>query len=231
MSLTTGEISGWHYATPEPIRVGCHDGVITQIEPTDPLPPRDTWLAPALFDVQVNGYAGVDFQQDNLTLEDLLSASRQLRAAGCARFLLTLITDDWANLTARLRCLRAVSAQSIDLQRAIAGWHVEGPFLSSEPGFHGAHNPDLMSDPTPEHILELCSICGTDPLLLTISPERPGALRAIALASSKGIKINLGHTNASAEVLRQAVNAGATGFTHLGNGCPRELDRHYNILL
>src|SRR5205823_8128399 len=71
---------------------------------------------------------------------------------------------------------------------------------------------------------------GDDLLLLTLSPERPSALNAIALAVSLGIKISLGHTNASAEVLRQAVAAGATGFTHLANGCPRELDRHDNIL-
>jgi N-acetylglucosamine-6-phosphate deacetylase len=87
-----------------------------------------------------------------------------------------------------------------------------------------------MCDPTPEHILELRSITGSDPLLLTLSPERPRAVEAIALAASHGIRINLGHTNASAEILRQAVSAGATGFTHLGNGCPRELDRHDNIL-
>src|SRR5262249_52232917 len=79
-------------------------------------------------------------------------------------------------------------------------------------------------------ILELREITGNDPLLLTLSPERAGALEAIALAKSRGIRISLGHTNASAEVLRQAVKAGATLFTHLGNGCPRELDRHDNIL-
>jgi len=121
-------------------------------------------------------------------------------------------------------------AQSAELQSAIAGWHIEGPFLSGEPGFHGAHNPDLMFNPTAAHIRELREITGNDPLLLTIAPERAGALEAIALAVSLGIKVSLGHTNASAEILRRAVEAGATGFTHLGNGCPRELDRHDDIL-
>jgi len=87
-----------------------------------------------------------------------------------------------------------------------------------------------MIDPRPKHILELRSICGKDPLLLTLSPERPGALKSIKLAVSRGIKVSLGHTNASVEILRAAIEAGATGFTHLGNGCPRELDRHDNIL-
>src|SRR6202008_524727 len=91
-------------------------------------------------------------------------------------------------------------------------------------------NPALMRDPAPEHILELRTITGDDPLLLTLAPERAGALPASELAVSRGIKVSLGHSNASAEILEQAVDAGATGFTHLGNGCPRDLDRHDNIL-
>lgn len=225
-----GEICGWHYARRRPIRLVCKDGLIVRIEKTRSRPPRPVWLAPTLFDVQVNGYGGVDFQQDNLSAQELLSAARRLRAAGCARFLVTLITDHWPRLTARLRHLHSVRSRSPELQTAIVGWHVEGPFLSTEPGFHGAHNPALMVDPTPGHIRELRSICGHDPLLLTLSPERPGAVKAIKLAVSLGIKISLGHTNASAETLSAAVAAGATGFTHLGNGCPRELDRHDNIL-
>ena len=67
-------------------------------------------------------------------------------------------------------------------------------------------------------------------MLLTIAPERQGALEAISLAVSLGIKVSLGHTNASADILRRAVQAGATGFTHLGNACPRDLDRHDNII-
>jgi len=224
-----GEISGWHYATREPVCLRWRDGVITEIATPAALPQRELWIAPPLFDVQVNGYCGVDFQQDNLTVEDLLVAARNLRADGCAGFLLTQITDDWPALTGRLRRLRGLRSQSTELQRAIIGWHIEGPFLSTEPGFHGAHDPTKMVNPMPEHILELRSITGDDPLLLTISPERPGAVQAIKLAASRGARVSLGHTNASVEVLQDAVLVGATGFTHLGNGCPRELDRHDNI--
>jgi len=226
----SSEISAWHYGLREPVQVCWSEGVITQIQPSHPKPSTNVWIAPPLFDLQVNGYGGIDFQQDNLSLDDLLSATRQLRAAGCSHFLLTLITDAWPKLTARLRHVRKLRAQSAELQTAISGWHIEGPFLSSEPGFHGAHDPALMLDPTPEHILELRAVTENDPLLLTLSPERSGALEAIRLAVSRGMKVSLGHTNASVEILKQAVEAGATGFTHLGNGCPRELDRHDNIL-
>jgi N-acetylglucosamine-6-phosphate deacetylase len=161
----------------------------------------------------------------------LLRAARGLRADGCAHFLLTLITDDWRALTARLRRIVALRAQSPELQSAIAGWHIEGPFLSPEPGFHGAHDPTLMLDPKAEHIQELREATGREPLLLTMAPERRGAIEAIQLATSRGIRVSLGHTNASAEVLAHATRAGATMFTHLANGCPRELDRHDNIVL
>ena len=224
------DLTARHYGTGQPLKVVLSEGRIAAIENAASAP-ENLWLAPALVDLQVNGYGGVDFQQDQLiTVDQLLFAARQLRADGCARCLLTLITDEWPKLTARLRHLRALRATSPELLHAVVGWHVEGPFLSEKPGFNGAHDPRLMLDPTPAHIRELREITGHDPLLLTLAPERKGAIDAIALAVSLGIKVSLGHTDASAETLRAAVQAGATGFTHLGNGCPRELDRHDNIL-
>jgi N-acetylglucosamine-6-phosphate deacetylase len=236
-----GEVCGRHFTTGELIRLRWENGKISEIErleagriASDPglaaTLETDVWIAPGLFDAQVNGYGGIDFQQDDLKVGDLISAARHLRNAGCTRFLMTLITDEWTQLTRRLRHLRQLREQSAELQAAIAGWHIEGPFLSPEPGFHGAHDPELMCDPTPEHIRQLRSITENDPLLLTLAPERAGAIEAIEDAASRGIKVSLGHTNASAEILLRAVKAGASSFTHLANGCPRELDRHDNIL-
>jgi N-acetylglucosamine-6-phosphate deacetylase len=229
--VNEGEISAWHYASRKPVLVKWRNGVISHMEKAASTPSRDLWIAPSLFDNQVNGYGGVDFQQDNLTEADLLSAVRQMRRDGCAEFFLTLITDEWSKLTARFQSLKALRDNSpSEIKEAIVGWHIEGPFLSDQPGFYGAHNPAFMFDPTPEKICELKKIVGGDPLLLTIAPERNGAIEVIALCRSLGIEVSLGHTNASAETLRRAVEAGATAFTHLGNGCPRDLDRHDNIL-
>ncbi len=232
--MNDGEIAAWHYATRKPVRVTWKNGVVTKIENLNSgssnAPADSLWIAPALFDVQVNGYGAVDFQRDDFTLDDLLTASRKLREHGCGKFFLTLITADWKQLTARFKRAKEFHAQSPELRASVAGWHIEGPFLSAAPGFHGAHDPKLMLDPTVEKVNELCDIAAGDPLLLTVSPERNGAIAAIKHAVSRGAKVSLGHTNASADVLKQAVDAGATGFTHLGNGCPRELDRHDNIL-
>lgn len=225
-----GEVYARHYATGQPICLRWRDGHITHLERTAVEPQPDLWVAPPLFDLQINGYGGVDFQRDGLKLNDLLLATRELRRAACTRFLVTLITDEWSKLTARLRDLRKLRLEFPELQAAIAGWHIEGPFLSPELGYRGAHNPRWMFDPSADHIRELREIVEGDPLLLTVAPERSGAIEAIASAVSLGFKVSLGHTNASAESLRQAVQAGATGFTHLGNACLQQLDRHDNIL-
>lgn len=230
MGNTHGEIKARHCQTGEPVSVSWEDGVITRVSSAAAEVPHNLWVAPALFDLQVNGYAGVDFQQDGLTTRDLLHAARMLRRDGCTRFLLTLITDDWTALTARLEHLKSVRSQEPELGSAIAGWHIEGPFLSSEPGFHGAHDPAKMLDPTPERIRKLRKLTGEDPVLLTMAPERRNAIESIRFARSLEMQVSLGHTNASVELLKQAVDAGATAFTHLGNGCHATLDRHDNIL-
>ena len=249
-------IEGRHFLTGQPIELNWQDGRFVVSESRTGVPPvsssrreagvleqparhdaegdqRDAcpaFLAPALFDPQINGFAGVDFQRDDLTEAGLVRSVRALRQTGCTRFLLTLITDEWTVLTQRLSRLRAWRAANPELRDAIAGWHLEGPFLSDQPGFHGAHDPSVMLDPTPARIGELRALTGDDLLLLTLAPERAGAIEAIASAVRQGIRVSLGHTNATADQLAAARHAGATGFTHLGNACPQSLDRHDNLL-
>jgi N-acetylglucosamine-6-phosphate deacetylase len=230
-SIPSDRISGRDVRTGQLISVAWSRGLITEI--TGAVGPVSDclWIAPPLVDVQVNGYGGTDFQSDGVSREELLNSVRALRRDGCQRFLLTLITDQWPHLIERLKHLRQLREGSDELRRAIAGWHLEGPFLSDQPGYHGAHSPECMLDPTPALLQELRWVAGTDPLLITLAPERAGAIEAIRCAVSLGIKVSLGHTNASTSILEAAVAAGATGFTHLGNACPQALDRHDNILL
>src|SRR5688572_20988545 len=103
--MRDGELIAWHYAKEEPVRMRWMDGRIARVDPAPHFPPKTLWVAPPLVDLQVNGFAGVDFQQDDLTLADLENAVRKLQEAACARFLLTLISDEWPQLLSRLRRL------------------------------------------------------------------------------------------------------------------------------
>jgi len=219
---------GRHYQTGEGLRVVARDGVVTAVERATAR--DDQWLAPAIFDPQVNGYAGVDFQKDGVTTVDLRKAADSLRADGCPRWLLTLITDDYDRLLTRLVHLKQLRDADPALGQAIAGWHVEGPFLSQALGYRGAHDGEVMRDPTLTDIERLRETVGADPLLFTIAPERKGAVDAIERASKLDVRVSLGHCDPSAEQLAAAQVAGAMGFTHLGNGCPQQLDRHDNII-
>lgn len=228
--MQSGECLARCYTDGTWLRVTWSGGRFVSLEPVEAGSTDEEWIAPAIFDPQVNGYAGVDFQSDDTSAVQLIHAASELRLSGCTRFLFTLITDTWPRLLARLRRVKEIRDASPALSHSIAGWHIEGPFLSAEPGYHGAHDPACMMDPSPQHLGALRAAAGSDPLLMTLAPERPGSLESIRVARELGIIVSLGHTNASAPRLQEARVAGAAAFTHLGNACPRELDRHDNIV-
>lgn len=223
-------VIGKLFNTGEQIEVSWENAKITAIKPSTGILKKEIWIVPGLLDLQINGFAGVDFQQDNLSEDALLHATTELIKRGCLKFFLTLITDDWERIISRLRRLKEIRDSNEFLRNAIAGWHIEGPFLSSKPGFCGTHNAIKMIDPLPSHIYDLRQILGDDKILLTIAPERIGAVGAIKVASELGIAVFLGHTDASIDIIKLAIKNGAKGFTHLGNGCPQTLDRKDNII-
>ena len=117
--MNQGEICARHYRTGEPVRVIWQNSRINAIlRPNKPVP-RDFWIAPALVDLQVNGFGGVDFPQDDLPLGGLVTATRRLRLAGCGRYFLTLITDEWPRMMKRLRHLRELRERSAELRPAL----------------------------------------------------------------------------------------------------------------
>lgn len=211
-------------------RLTCAGGKVTALEPLGGGMSRLPVLLPPLVDIQVNGYAGVDFQRDDCTAAELEWATAGLSAAACSRFLLTFITNRWDRMLARLRHYQALRAASPRLRRRIAGWHLEGPFMSPLPGFHGAHSPEYMEAPSAARMHQLKTVVGDEPTLMTLAPEWPEAPGAIRVARELGFHVWLGHTDATAAQITAAIEAGAEGFTHLGNGCPAELNRHDNII-
>jgi N-acetylglucosamine-6-phosphate deacetylase len=187
------------------------------------------WIAPGLIDIQVNGFAGIDFNRPFESDEAWRHATGQLYAAGCTGFLIALITNReeaygelLTGLTARIKrdtcnCL---------------GFHMEGPWLNPDPGYRGAHRAEWMSTPD-LHLLEKWGeVAGNLLKLITIAPEThlDAALRVIGEGRKQGIQFFLGHSAAMGETLARAIAAGAAGWTHLGNAVPATVPKFENVI-
>jgi N-acetylglucosamine-6-phosphate deacetylase len=182
------------------------------------------------FDLQVNGYAGVDFNQDDVTAEQLHRACEKLVADGVDGILATIITEQFAQMAARIRRLAELRQRDPLVQRIIAGIHVEGPFLNPADGYRGAHPADAVR-PADTGIMERLLDAGDGLVrLVTLAPEYDADLKVTRMLTQRGVVVAAGHTDASLEQLKAAVQAGLSMFTHVGNGCPSILSRHDNII-
>lgn len=188
-----------------------------------------TPLIDGLFDLQVNGFGGVDFQSPT-TLDAVRHACVRLRECGMDRNLVTFITDSPEALLGKLRAFEEYRRQDSIIRDTLVGYHLEGPYLSAEPGYRGAHPEDLMCDPDWAEFQRQQEVAGGAIRLVTLAPERNGAEEFIFNATQSGVRISLGHTNASELQIDAAIQAGATLCTHLGNGCPELLPRHHSII-
>lgn len=182
-----------------------------------------------LFDLQVNGFAGVDFQGPTDAAR-VRHACEKLHDHGVTRILATFITDTPAAITRKLEAFEGFRREDAVIRATIAGYHLEGPYLSADPGYRGAHRGELMKDPAITEFSRWQSAAGGAIRLITLAPERRGADEFIAAVTARGVRVSLGHTNADERAIDAAVRAGATLCTHLGNGCPADLPRHDNII-
>ena len=184
----------------------------------------------SLFDIQVNGFAGVDFQQPDLAAADLRRAVDALAVHETRRFFLTLITDGISSLCTKVQNIERIRSSDPVVGEAVCGYHIEGPWLSPEPGYRGAHDSRHMGSPDIADFDRLQEAAAGHIKLLTLAPELPGSADVIRHAVSSGVQVSLGHTNASDAEIDKAIDAGARFCTHLGNGVPSEMHRHDNVI-
>ncbi|MDZ7336628.1 MAG: amidohydrolase family protein, partial [candidate division KSB1 bacterium] len=127
----------------------------------------------------------------------------------------------------------AVLAQAVhepDLALSVPGFHLEGPFISPEDGYRGAHNKAWVRPPNWEEFLKLNQAAKNEIVQVTLAPELDGAMEFIQNCIAQGIVVGLGHHHASAEQIKQAADLGAAISVHLGNGCANFIHRHDNPL-
>jgi N-acetylglucosamine-6-phosphate deacetylase len=179
---------------------------------------------PGFFDLQVNGFAGVDFGDPALTPESVEHAVAAISKTGVTRFLPTLITSSLETFSA---CARTLARSG---HAAIAGLHMEGPYISPEDGYRGAHDRAFVRGADRDDFRRRQDAAEGRIRLVTLAPEVPGTLPLIDLLVASRVRVAIGHTGATGAQIADAASAGATLSTHLGNGCPQALPRHPNVI-
>lgn len=183
-----------------------------------------------MVDLQVNGYGGIDFNQDSLGAEDLHQACARLASDGIKSILATVITDKIEVMVRRLNNLARLRELDPQVRQIIAGFHIEGPFLSAEPGYHGAHPAEVIHPADVDEMRRLLEAAQGLTRLVTLAPEMDSGFKVMRMLANQNITVSAGHCNPSLDQLRAAIDAGLSMFTHLGNGCPMQLPRHDNII-
>ena len=190
------------------------------------------WVkTPGLVDLQVNGFAGVDFNSPGLTSDSLQLSLEAMLATGVTACLPTIITGSETHLHTCFSALEKARNSSPLAKTMVAGFHLEGPFLSKLPGYCGCHPVEEMVAADPEMFLRLQDSAGGNIRLVTLAPEIESAITFIEKLVEDGIIVALGHTAADNETIQQAINAGAKLSTHLGNGTSGELHKNCNPIM
>ena len=185
-------------------------------------PPTDEYIAPGFIDVQVNGFAGVDYNDPTASHESIRNSIRAQFKTGVTRLFPTIITGSPERMIGALKNLAAAKATleeyGLPSAMAIEGFHVEGPHISPEDGPRGAHPKEHVRPPDLEEFKRFQEAAGGLVKLVTVSPEWDGAPKYIEALTGQGVVVSIGHTRATLEEVEAAVDAGATMSTHLGNG-------------
>src|SRR4051812_39433582 len=203
-----------------------YDSIINGVDTLIDVPADPLYVAPAWIDLQVNGYAAVDYNSPDTSFEDIARSVDVLHSTGTARFYPTVITGTREGMVGSLRNL----ARAKEKLPSIEGFHVEGPHICPDEGPRGAHPVQCVRAPDLDEYRRWQEVTDGAIRLVTLSPEWPDAPRYIETVVSDGVVVSIGHTKATAEQIQAAVSAGATMSTHIGNGAHGELRRHPNYI-
>ncbi len=189
-----------------------------------------SYVAPGLFDLQINGHGGTWFSQDDLTADDVVTILEPHFKFGITRLCPTLITNSHEALAAGFTAVREACEREDWVSRMVPGCHLEGPYLSKEDGPRGAHPLEHVRAADWNEFCRLQEASGNRIRLVTLAPEADGAIDFIKQAVATGVVISIGHTAADAQQIEAAVAAGARLSTHLGNGAHGTMRRHPNYI-
>jgi N-acetylglucosamine-6-phosphate deacetylase len=206
---------GWHRDIAVMVQSGRIAGLASPGEIPSEWPqsrvPAGVFVTAGFIDLQVNGGGGV-LLNDHPTSDGMHAIARAHRRYGTTACLPTWITDTREQMRSVIAAARSAAGS-----HGVLGLHLEGPFIS--PQRPGVHRPDRIVQPRAGDLEQLSELAGAGRSLVTLAPECVPAGFVMTLASA-GVRISIGHSEASAAVVVQAVAEGATGVTHLFNAMP-----------
>jgi N-acetylglucosamine-6-phosphate deacetylase len=204
------------------------EGVIVRVEESSVR--SDLFLSPSLVDLQVNGCSGFDVNAPQLkpgTIADLVDA---MLSRGVTCFAPTIITAPEDKICHALSIIAETRRSNPHAAACIPFVHVEGPHISPLDGYRGAHPADAVRPPSIAEFERWQQASGGLVGMVTLSPHFEESCAYIAALTKQGIHVAIGHTHASPQEIRRAVDAGARLATHLGNGIAPEIPRHRNAI-
>lgn len=190
-----------------------------------------SFVTQGLVDLQINGFAGVDYNNPEASPEAIDTSLQVMLATGVTRCLPTVITADLESQCGCFQALEKAREQSALARAMIAGYHLEGPFLNPEPGYAGCHPAQDMRAGDLGYFERVQEAANGLIRLVTVAPERPGVIALIRKLVDRGIRVSIGHSCADFDTLKKAVQAGATMSTHLGNGVTSTVTKSDNTVL
>ena len=202
--------------TNEPVEVevrGDYIQRVTPIKSNEPLP----YLSPGFLDIQVNGYMGSDYSLEDLSQEHIANIIFHLNRSGTTQHVPTIITSPRDRIVRNLKIITKAIQRSKDMADAISGIHIEGPFISQMDGPRSVHPFACVRPPDLNEFKEWQEAAEGHIAMVTLAPEWDGALEFIKAISTTGVTAAIGHTAATPDQIKAAVEAGARLSTHLGN--------------
>lgn len=226
------QIQGRRFDSREAVSVHIEGERVASVEAlaVDAVSPGLPWIAPGLVDLQVNGFGGQEFNDLQLNVEDVARISTALDCQGVTRYCPTATTHSFEMLSHVMRTISKACDAEREVQRRVAGIHLEGPYISNEDGPRGAHPAAHVRPPDWDEFQRLQEAAGGRLRILTMSPEFADSAAFIEKVAATGVVVAIGHTSASSDQIRAAVDAGARLSTHLGNGAHGQIRRHPNYI-
>ena len=213
-----------------PIAVTVEDGTIVGVRPPADPPEGLPWITSGFLDAQVNGYAGADYSSSGFAEEHVRRIIAALARTGTTRHVPTVVTSPPDRILRNLDLLARLAESDADVGAAVPALHVEGPFISPEDGPRGAHDRAYVRDPDCGELLEWVAAARGRLRMVTMAPERPGAMALIERVVAEGMVAAIGHTAADGPTIARALDAGARVSTHLGNGSHPMIPRLRNYI-